>query len=302
MARCITRLTWIMRRNDGETMKTISEKIVCPKCKTEFDRSGSNVWKCKKCGYEVKLLKGKPVFTPAPDDLNPTEFIERGPEKGTIWRRFNWGFIEKTAKLLTPGSEILDVGAGRGDFKPIFAGHSYLGLDIYPYPEIDLAVDLIQECPFKENSFDLIVLANVIEHIYDYRAIMARAAGLVKPGGRILVTVPFMLKLHQEPVDYHRYTRYALAQLAADLGLELEILEGYYNPLGLLDEGIGNAWQFGLPQLHGIKQVWAKAHLLIAQKISNLLKRTLGNGYIANAAVDPNPNVLGYQVLFRKNK
>jgi SAM-dependent methyltransferase len=277
-----------------------SEKIVCPKCKSDFDHSNKESWKCEKCGYSVKLSNGKPVFTHAPDDLNPTEFIERGPEKGTLWRRFNWSFIEKMAKRLPKGSDVLDVGAGRGDFKPIFAGHSYIGLDIYPYPEIDLAVDLIQECPFKDDSFDLVVLANVIEHVYDYRALMTRGAKLLKPGGRILITVPFMLKLHQEPVDYHRYTRYALSQIAADLGLQVEVLEGYYNPLGLLDEGIGNAWQFGLAKLHGIGHFWVKANLVLIQKVSNMLKKTIGEGYIANAAVDANPNVLGYQCIFIK--
>jgi SAM-dependent methyltransferase/ribosomal protein L40E len=289
-----------MKRSDGGAMKNISDKIVCPKCKTDFDRSGKDAWKCQKCGYTVKLLNGKPVFTQAPDDLNPTEFIERGPEKGTLWRRFNWAFLEKTAKLLPANSDVLDVGAGRGDFKPIFKGHSYLGLDIYPYPEIDLAVDLIEACPFKDEGFDLIVLANVIEHVYDYRTLMSQVAGLVKPGGRILITVPFILKLHQEPVDFHRYTRYALAQLAGDLGLQVEVLEGYYNPVGLLDEGIGNAWQFGLPKLHGLGRFLAKANLVIVQKMSNMLKKSIGAGYIANADVDPNPNVMGYQCILQK--
>jgi SAM-dependent methyltransferase len=283
-------------------MKELTSKIVCPKCKADFDRSAAKQWKCSKCDYSVKLLNGKPVFTSAPVDLNPTEMIERGPEKGTIWRRFNWVFLEKTAKMLPEDAEVLDVGAGRGDFKPIFARQAYLGLDIYPYPEIDLAVNLIEECPFKDGSFDLVVLANVIEHVYEYRALMVRIAKLLKPGGRVLVTVPFLLKVHQEPVDYHRYTRYALAQLAGELGLEVEVLDGYYNPLGLVDEGIGNAWQFGLPKLHGLKLFWVKANLLLTQRISNMLKKSLGDGYIADAATDKNPNVLGYQILFRKAK
>jgi hypothetical protein len=80
----------------------------------------------------------------------------------------------------------------------------------------------------------------------------------------------------------------------------VEVLDGYYNPLGLLDEGIGNAWQFGLPKLHGLKLFWVKANLVLTQKISNMLKKTLGDGYIADAVADKNPNVLGYQILFRK--
>ena len=199
------------------------------------------------------------------------------------------------------GADVLDVGAGRGDFKELFTRHAYLGLDVYPYPELDLAVDLITTCPFKDNSFDLVVLANVIEHVYEYRSLVKQCASLLKPGGRLLITVPFLLKLHQEPVDFQRYTRYSLIQMAEENGLAVEQLDGYYNPLALLDEGIGNTWQYGLPKIMGIRKSIAKSGIFIMQKISNMLKRSLGNGYIAAADKDPNPNVLGYQCLLRKN-
>jgi len=173
-------------------------------------------------------------------------------------------------------------------------------LDVYPYPELDLAVDLIQTCPFREGSFDLVVLANVIEHVYEYRALVMRCAGLLKPGGRLLITVPFLLKLHQEPVDFQRYTRFSLAKMSEECGLQVEVLDGYYNPLAILDEGIGNTWQYALPSLKGAPAVLARAGIFVLQRISNCLKKTLGNGYIANATSDLNPNVLGYQVLLRK--
>ena len=50
----------------------------------------------------------------------------------------------------------------------------------------------------------------------------------------------------------------------------------------------------------GERYLYSDANLVITQKISNMLKKSIGDGYIANATVDPNPNVLGYQILFRK--
>lgn len=281
-------------------MIDMMEKIVCPQCKSAFDKRDPDLWTCPHCGFQVKVCNGKPVFTDAPGDLNPSEKIERCADQGSVWRRINWKFIEKTASRLSSEAEVLDIGAGRGDFKAIFSGSRYMGLDIYPYPELDLAVDLIQMCPFVEGSFDLVVLANVIEHVYDYRALVSKAAYLLKPGGRVLITVPFLLKLHQEPVDYHRYTKYTLKQLAVENGLIIETLDGYYNPLALMDEGIGDTWQHLIPKAAGVNRFFAKVGIAVAQRVSNSLKKILGNGYTSNADEETNPYVMGYLCLFKK--
>lgn len=275
--------------------------IVCPQCHAKFSHIDDTHWKCGKCGYTAQVINKIPVFSDYPANLQPSEKIERCAEQGSIWRRFNWKFLEQRAALLNPEAEVLDIGAGRGDFKTIFARSRYTGLDIYPYPELDLAVDLIKVCPFNEESFDLIVMANVIEHVYDYRTLVGRAAKLLKPGGKLLITVPFLLKLHQEPVDFHRYTRYALEQLARENGLAVEVLDGYYNPLAILDEGIGNAWEYCLPQTSGFVKLLTKICIFGSQKLSNYLKKFLGNGYTAPAEKEANPNVLGYQCIFIKD-
>lgn len=277
----------------------MTDKMICPRCGADFNRQGNTQWRCTGCGFTVKLLDGKPVFTDFPQDLNPSEKIERSAEQGTVWRRFNWKFIEKIAGSMPEGSDVLDVGAGRADFKALFARHHYLGIDIYPYPEIDAAVDLISMNPFRAASFDLVVLANVIEHVYEYRALISRCVEVLKPGGALLITVPFLLKLHQEPVDFHRYTRYALQTLAAENHLTVEILDAYHNPLFILDEGIGTAWE-RVKSLRGLPKVFGKAGVYVMQKISNGLKGSLGNGSINPADRVGDPYVLGYQCLFRK--
>ena len=278
----------------------MSVEIICPQCQSAFSKKSSTHWKCTSCGFEIPILNGVPTFTKAPADLTVSEKIERSAEQGSIWRQFNWKFLEESAAQLPVDAEVLDVGAGRGDFKTIFKGYSYTGLDIYPYPELNLAVDLIQTCPFRGASFDLILLANVIEHVYEYRSLVKRCTDLLKPGGKLLITVPFLLKLHQEPVDYHRYTRYALSELAAENGLIVERLDGYYNPLALWDEGIGNVWQYGAPRVNGFARLLAKTGIWFSQRISDYLKKSMGNGQVIAAERATNPNVLGYQCLFRK--
>ena len=277
----------------------MTDNIICPQCGADYISKDASQWKCDQCGFVVKLLNGKPVFTSFPDDINPSEKIERNAEQGSIWRQFNWKFIEKIADALPQGSVVLDVGAGRADFKSLFARHNYTGIDIYPYPEIDLAVDLTQSNPFRAESFDLVVLANVIEHVYEYRTLVKRCSEVVKPGGAILITVPFLLKLHQEPVDYHRYSRYTLQSLADENGLSIEILEAYHNPLFILDEGIGTTWRM-VKQLKGVPQLLGKIGVFVMQKISDGLKTSLGNGKVSLASQDVDAYVLGYQCLFRK--
>jgi SAM-dependent methyltransferase len=278
----------------------MSEKIVCPQCHHSLDKRDPAVWKCSNCGYIVPLMEGKPVFSGHPQDQVPQEKIERSADKGTDWRRANWSFIEEIAALLPPGSDVLDVGAGRGDFKGIFSKHAYLGMDMYPYPEIDLAADLIEVVPFKPASFDLVVLANVIEHVYDYRLLIARCADLLRPGGSLLITVPFLLKLHQEPVDYHRYTRYAISRLAAENQLNVARFEAYTNPLAHLDEAIGDVWQHVIPVRKGAQHFTTKARVALMQKLANSVKTGKFNGVVKPAAEESNPYVLGYMCLFTK--
>ena len=68
---------------------------------------------------------------------------------------------------------------------------------------------------------------NVLEHVFDGAGLLAALSRLLEPGGELLVAVPFLLKVHQAPVDYARYTHFALRRLGEGAGLETELLEGF---------------------------------------------------------------------------
>jgi SAM-dependent methyltransferase len=85
-----------------------------------------------------------------------------------------------------------------------------------------------------ERTYDLIAILDVIEHIDEDVAGLTALAGRLKPGGRILITVPafpWMWSAH-DVVNHHkrRYTRKTLKALVRDAGLKLEFLS-WFNSL-----------------------------------------------------------------------
>ena len=62
--------------------------------------------------------------------------------------------------------------------------------------EIDEGVDLHKALPYGDESFDVVVLTEVIEHLVEYRTVMYEAARVVKRGGAVIVTTPNIFRLH----------------------------------------------------------------------------------------------------------
>jgi SAM-dependent methyltransferase len=273
--------------------------LVCPFCQSGY-RQNRDSLTCESCGRQVLIREGKPMFTDIPVAIQPFEKIERGPDKGTPWRQSNWKFLEREVSELPVNARILDVGAGHGDFAEIFIGRDYISLDVVPYAEVDLVCDLTQQVPFRPGTFDVIVLMNVLEHVFAFEKLMASLSALLKPGGRLIMAVPFMIKVHQPPFDFHRYTHFALPQIGADAGLKLEYLEGYYDSVFFIGEGFRNLQYWELKKLPRLKRWAVRAILLGFNGLLKLLSFILGKGYVAPPEQAYNPAAIGYELVFIK--
>ena len=292
--------------------------VACPECASlplviENDRLH-----CRDCSWQAPLQAsqenqgigtstgGIPILTPPPPGMAVSEKIERNPDSGTPWRQANWRFLKSQLSLLSPDALILDVGAGRGDFAEALSGRRYLELEVYPYPEVDIVCDLTRVNPFLPESFDAVLLLNVLEHIYDTRRMLTALAGMLKPNGVLIVAIPFMVKLHQIPVDYVRYTEYALGQLGEEHGLRVELLEGYYDPIFFLGEGIGNLRWSVLPHLGRSRRYPARLALAGMRFLASVLARLVGPGKTmpvngSETGQRPrHPIPTGYQIVYRK--
>jgi SAM-dependent methyltransferase len=281
--------------------KTLLHIIRCDRCEGDLVEGDGDLH-CPYCGRMVPVEDGIPIFNPPPSGLQPSEKLVRGPDTGTPWRRANWRFLSEQVGTLPSEATILDVGAGRGDFANLFWGLDYMALDVYPYPEVDIVCDLTCSNPFREAVFDAVVLMNVLEHIYSTRLLLDSLVRVLKPGGVLIVAIPFLVKMHQEPVDFVRYTHYALERLGADYGLAVEHLEGYYDPISLLGEGTGNLKHALLPELRGVRHYTGRLILLGVEALVAALRRVVGQGRLLVPASTRSHAPTGYHVVYRKNR
>ncbi len=87
------------------------------------------------------------------------------------------------------------------------------------YPEFDVCKDTLDE------TFDVIIIEQVLEHVlWPYRAVR-NLWRMLNPGGTLIVTTPFMLRIHNFPVDCSRWTEVGLKYLLAEAGFDLEDIE-----------------------------------------------------------------------------
>lgn len=101
----------------------------------------------------------------------------------------------------------------------------YVSLD---YPEFDLCAPLGGQGPF-----DVVICEQVIEHVVDPWAAAANLRGLCGPGGHVIVSTPFLVRIHELPEyglkDYWRFTPRGLRTLLEHAGLEVDSVQSWGN-------------------------------------------------------------------------
>lgn len=125
----------------------------------------------------------------------------------------------KIAESLPYKGLVVDLGCGTGQYKDIIlkSAKSYIGVDwencSHDKNKIDVFADLNEKLPFNDEFADTIVSFQVMEHLPDPNHFLSECNRILKKGGAIFITVPFMWHIHEQPNDYYRFTRYGLSYL-----------------------------------------------------------------------------------------
>ena len=164
----------------------------------------------------LKSMYQKEMFAPGLLGIfiNPFYFIRRALYRGVIARK---GCL--TGKLL-------DFGCGRKPYKPFFEVQEYIGLDIEEsgHSHKNEAIDVFYDggnIPFADNHFDSAFSSEVFEHVFNLDEVLRELQRVLKPGGHLLITVPFVWDEHEVPYDFGRYTSFGIAHVLKKAGFEL---------------------------------------------------------------------------------
>lgn len=120
--------------------------------------------------------------------------------------------------------DLLDLGCGNKPYEEWYNPKSttQTGCDIIQSDR--QRVDVI--CPasqlaFPDQVFDTVLSTQVLEHVYEQREVVQEAFRVLRPGGHLILTVPFCWELHEEPYDFFRVSKHGLQKMFEDAGFSI---------------------------------------------------------------------------------
>ena len=136
----------------------------------------------------------------------------------------------------------IDLGCGSSPFKEdiLKFADEYIGVDwdntLHDKSNVDITADLTQVFPFDDSYADTLLSFQNMEHLPEPIFFLSECSRILKSGGTLIITVPFMWHVHEDPYDFFRYTRYGLEYLFKKTGfIEIKIQEttGFWQMLAL---------------------------------------------------------------------
>lgn len=128
--------------------------------------------------------------------------------------------------------KVLDFGCGSKPYQSLFKFDKYLGADIenpghdHKNENIDIFFDGIN-LPLENETFDSCFSSEVFEHVFELDKVINEIKRVLKVGGKVVVTTPFVWDEHEVPHDFCRYTSYGLKSVFERNGLKVISITKY---------------------------------------------------------------------------
>jgi SAM-dependent methyltransferase len=133
-----------------------------------------------------------------------------------IARSSLYGQIKGFSKTVGTNQDILDLGCGTKPYQILFTGNNYTGIDFGERSYDGLNI------PYDDNTFDLIICTQVLEHAVDPARLLRECNRILKDKGKIFLTMPFVYPEHAIPYDFRRFTSYGHKLIFKESGFTIE--------------------------------------------------------------------------------
>lgn len=134
--------------------------------------------------------------------------------------------VKAFAGTIDSKASILDVGCGMKPYQKLWQSKNYLGIDVRGGGLNDRAkkVDKYfdgRTIPYPKGMFDVVIATEVFEHVEFPEKLLREIKRVLKPGGKLFLTMPFVWPEHGIPFDFQRYTSFQHKRILSKCGLKV---------------------------------------------------------------------------------
>lgn len=188
--------------------------LQCPKCGCEeFDTKNSSSIVCGECKSNYPINNNILEFVDN-SGLTQTSFQQQEmTNSGTLAKIYNFGKkivnseflakdqIKEFVSNVAENEIIVELGCGNRRLVP-----NIINVDLFPFPNVDMTMD-IHHTGFRSNSIDYIVLDCVLEHVSEPQKVIDEAYRILKEGGKIICTAPWIFPYHGYPKNFYNISK-----------------------------------------------------------------------------------------------
>lgn len=163
---------------------------------------------------------------------------------------------------------LIDIGCGTKPYLDLVRPYvtEHIGVDhegsLHSKDNVDLT-GTAYAIPSSDDAFDSALCTAVLEHLEEPELALRECHRILKPGGVVIYSVPFIWHLHEEPRDFYRFSKYGLDYLFKKVGfevVEIKALSGFWVTFGQLL--VYNLYRFNIGPLRWFRIIDAIGLLL----------------------------------------